>query len=218
MPAWMTSEESPLGLGASSAAAAAYASAAGAAVAGAMEDAEGGSRKRSRAEEEDDSTDQQSLKRQKAAAQPGTLPDDNKPGHLSKYAMDLVCQSIKLKLNVTRQQITTHLEKHQQLQAVEFFSTIKNAALALGVSASEADPNTVCGKTVVGEWEKHTKGIGMKLLSKMGYTEGGGLGVREQGIAEPIKAIGHKPPKDAGRGKKDKQGSFAGIGGKYGTA
>lgn len=45
----------------------------------------------------------------------------------------------------------------------------------------------------LGEWEKHTKGFGGKLLARMGYKRGGGLGARENGITIPIKSCAVLP-------------------------
>ena len=38
-------------------------------------------------------------------------------------------------------------------------------------------------------WEKHTRGIGSKLLNKMGYVPGTGLGVESQGRRDPIEIV-----------------------------
>lgn len=39
-----------------------------------------------------------------------------------------------------------------------------------------------------GDWEKFTKGIGSKIMQKLGYVTGKGLGKRSDGICEPVSA------------------------------
>ncbi|KAL9683277.1 hypothetical protein QQ045_015097 [Rhodiola kirilowii] len=49
-----------------------------------------------------------------------------------------------------------------------------------------------------GAFEKHTRGFGSKMMSKMGFVEGAGLGRNLQGIVSPLAAV--RRPKSLGLG------------------
>uniref|UniRef100_A0A8C5KY96 Zinc finger CCCH-type with G patch domain-containing protein n=1 Tax=Jaculus jaculus TaxID=51337 RepID=A0A8C5KY96_JACJA len=62
-----------------------------------------------------------------------------------------------------------------------------DSSYARVVESSTADTGT-CSSAFAG-WEVHTRGIGSKLLAKMGYEFGKGLGRHAEGRVEPIHAV-----------------------------
>ncbi|XP_020265681.1 uncharacterized protein LOC109841193 [Asparagus officinalis] len=80
---------------------------------------------------------------------------------------------------------------------MEADSAIKAAVLDPNKSiVTEKASDTSFSK--VGAFEMHTTGFGSKMMAKMGYVEGGGLGKDGRGIASPIEAI--QRPKSLGLG------------------
>lgn len=72
-------------------------------------------------------------------------------------------------------------------EEIEIRIPTKKVRSMAGPSGIFAGERSALGSTI-GTWEKHTKGIGAKLLLKMGYQPGRGLGKELQGISAPVEA------------------------------
>ncbi|XWS73033.1 hypothetical protein CRYUN_Cryun02cG0091300 [Craigia yunnanensis] len=90
-------------------------------------------------------------------------------------------------------------------QPVSFVSSglMLSETVEVGTMDSEGTSETCEHKGVVssapfGAFEVHTKGFGSKIMAKMGFVEGGGLGKDGQGMAQPIEVI--QRPKSLGLG------------------
>lgn len=91
-------------------------------------------------------------------------------------------------------------------QPVSFVSSgIIDSEIAVAKTSGERDakqvaeitPGTSSGADI-GAFEVHTRGFGSKMMAKMGFIDGGGLGKDGKGIAQPIEAV--QRPKSLGLG------------------
>ncbi|XP_071699171.1 uncharacterized protein, partial [Rutidosis leptorrhynchoides] len=86
-------------------------------------------------------------------------------------------------------------------QPVSFISSgnmDSEPAKTIEVDQTLTNTKVVANSSSYGAFEMHTTGFGSKMLAKMGYVDGGGLGKDGSGIAEPIEAI--QRPKSLGLG------------------
>ncbi|KAI3714944.1 hypothetical protein L6452_21906 [Arctium lappa] len=68
----------------------------------------------------------------------------------------------------------------------------------MGQSSRHSESRGKSGNAQFRSFEKHTKGFGSKMMAKMGYVEGTGLGRDSQGIIDPL--VASRLPKSRGLG------------------
>ncbi|XP_078433426.1 D111/G-patch domain-containing protein [Wolffia australiana] len=92
------------------------------------------------------------------------------------------------------------------VQPIEAVRRPKSLGLGVQFQASDVEQVAATAKTPpqrsaigLGSFERHTTGFGSKMMAKMGYVPGSGLGKEAQGIATPLSAV--KLPKSVGLGR-----------------
>jgi hypothetical protein len=82
---------------------------------------------------------------------------------------------------------------------LKFVSEINSEVCSEGQSLNSPSSHQVG----FGAFKKHTRGVGLKLLTKMGYEEGKGLRIEGQGIVNPIEVMERHRHLGLGYGEMD---------------
>lgn len=84
------------------------------------------------------------------------------------------------------------------VQPIQVVKRPKSLGLGVQFEAETSSARAEIGR--IGAFERHTKGFGSKMMAKMGFVTGTGLGKDGQGIVNPLTAV--KQPKSRGLGAK----------------
>nr|XP_033784391.1 tuftelin-interacting protein 11 [Geotrypetes seraphini] len=123
--------------------------------------------------------------------------DDERPSFGGKKSRDYTVPvnfiSAGIRKAATEEKVESDLESDDEVPAKreEFPKEFETKKLKTGGNFKPTQKGFAGGilsSIDFGCWERHTKGIGQKLLQKMGYVPGRGLGKNAQGIINPIEA------------------------------
>ena len=97
-------------------------------------------------------------------------------------SLEARCQPSVLQTKAQSRNARKKVEKEQRRAA-------KREIAAGQAPPPPAAPTVTATALQYGEFEKHTRGVGSKIMAQMGYAQGAGLGRDRQGIAEPLRAV-----------------------------